>query len=97
MRVVSDRGATALANRLLEWLSQSWEYGDTAYAIHRSGSESATAAILDPAGLFIADVTKHEPESNYGPERITCKCGWDPSDSPVWDESYFDHITEDPR
>jgi hypothetical protein len=46
--------------------------------------------ILGTTGLFIADVTKHEPVLGAAQYGIQCRCGWATSDHPG--ESYFDHI-----
>ena len=80
---MSDRGAKALAERLY--------YGDPEPSRGPRTVPTLTraAAILGTTGLFIADVTKHEP-NNDGDCALRCRCGWEASDFPG--ESYFDHI-----
>jgi hypothetical protein len=46
-------------------------------------------ALLGTTGLFIPDVTAHEPMSD-GPMFIRCRCGWYAETHPTI--SYFDHL-----
>jgi hypothetical protein len=88
---VSDRGAKALAERLL------FIFGD------RNNPEKAVKdhahvadSILGERGLFIPDVSKHEPKivgemSEPFNAWLECSCGqWDSET----DGPYFDHLTE---
>jgi hypothetical protein len=74
---VSDRGAKALAERLNHYID---------YA------SDLPSAILGTTGLFIADVSKHEPL--YGNNIRGCRCGWKRGYDPNGFESYFDHLAE---
>lgn len=82
--MTTDRGAKALAERLPETL----------------GNEEMCIAdakvALGEHGLFIRDVTKHEPYVAWdrnGDAYVTCCCGgWDNEIPPVRVQSYFDHI-----
>ncbi|HLY15243.1 MAG TPA: hypothetical protein VKR24_12910 [Candidatus Limnocylindrales bacterium] len=86
---MSDRGATALAVRL------------NGKEIPKLGHDLVplAEAILGASGLFIADVTKHEPmivldredDDHVVEPMIRCTCGW----RQVQD-SYFDHLVSRP-
>ena len=73
-RTMNDRGAKALAEREAEFHPQ-FDVDD--------------AATILGNGLFIEDVTKHEPEVLMG--KLVCFCGWLSYLAPD-NESYFDHI-----
>lgn len=64
------------------------------FAAGRVSRRAFMAAILGPTGLFIADLTKHEPtlEIEDGqPDRLVCRCGgWTSEDG----RSYFDHLLD---
>lgn len=57
--------------------------------------ERRAGAILGTTGLFIPDVTKHEPKVDAN-EAVSCRCGWPYLATPFRTytpgESYFDHI-----
>lgn len=81
MAVKRDRGAKALADRLEQQRS------DRAFYIR--SNDDVTERILGTTGLFIPDVTKHEPTYSTMNEQMGCSCGW--REGPPT-ESYFDHI-----
>ena len=77
---MNDRGAKALAERM-DMLTEK-----------QLGQSSATTTILGTTGLFISDVTKHEPD--WEPDRdgdplLCCSCGWDQT---TGDGSFYDHV-----
>ena len=79
----NDRGAKAL------WLRQAafWHW-NVKYAEY-SEDEAEMDFLVAAPGLFIADVTKHEPVAvDYG--FVGCSCGW--RETFAVGESYFDHI-----
>jgi hypothetical protein len=86
---MSDQGATALAKRWHEDC-RTKEHGADEHVVR------VTKAI-GPTGLFIPDVSKHEPRvMGDGDAHLGCSCGWE------WDgwngeptESYFDHISRE--
>ena len=75
---MGDRGAKALAE-LIEGLDPEW-----------NSSKSIAEHALGEHGMFIADVTKHEPI--WGEDGIGCRCGWRGDD--LGRVPYFDHIAE---
>ena len=80
-----DRGAKALAERLYYEDPEATGNPRTVNTITRA------TAILGETGLFIADVTKHEPGIELDRALhpfLTCLCGWMYHGR----ESYFDHI-----
>lgn len=89
---MSDQGAKALEYRL------STVTLENAIPTVRAGGHYTQAMrardILGTTGLFIADVTKHEPwgiPTTDESSALGCSCGWESLDDQP-DESYFDHI-----
>jgi hypothetical protein len=84
---MSDRGAKALAERLMIAYSPNFPLGSPADFLSDAGY------LLGKHGLFIPDVTAHEPvigqHFDSGALGIVCVCGaFDHRDG----VSYFDHI-----
>jgi hypothetical protein len=77
---MTDRGAKALDERLID------VWHDPALA---NLEWPSAEVLLRSTGLFIADVTKHEPRTNRDAE-LVCSCGWDETAQDY--ESYFDHL-----
>ena len=82
-----DRGARALAERLHELVPERFQ-GYSGFTAYEAGL--MTSEVLGKQGLFIADVSKHEPK-HCPMDWISCKCGYDQY-APR--ESYFDHLNE---
>jgi hypothetical protein len=81
---MSDRGAGVLAERLLDL------FGDRGDLVKATKDHARIAKrILGEHGLFIPDVTAHEP-NNDGDCALRCRCGWEAADYPG--VSYFDHL-----
>lgn len=83
---MDDRGAKALAERL---------WGTDTDGLSLATYKEHAAAILGPTGLFVADVTAHEPTLANIPfptddPWIGCSCGWNREGTLT--EPYFDHL-----
>ena len=89
---MNDRGAKALADVLEPHFGPSYFPHMTDVTIFGQDAEDVARKILGTTGLFIADVTKHEPD--WEPDRdgdplLCCSCGWDQT---TGDGSFYDHI-----
>ena len=83
---MSDRGAGVLAERLLDL------FGDRGDLVKATRDHARVAKrILGEHGLFIADVSNHEPIIWWaGPSPVGgCSCGWIRS---LAGDSFFDHL-----
>jgi hypothetical protein len=88
---VSDRGAKALGLAV----DRHNEEQEPFSPVHCNTGDDCHLAILGTTGLFIPDVTKHEPEvrGDDVDSWVECSCGHMVGPAP---ESYFDHITAHP-